>query len=319
LSQSEAYFNLGSISSDEVLRQEAAAIHKAKLEGVTAEALCQRLYDLNSAALCLSGGGVRSAAFGLGVIQALAVHPRQIAKPVPSSAQSILSRFHFISTVSGGGYIGCWLTAWISRAGFWSVRDALAGKATQTNGEAQQISWLRSYSNYLTPRIGIASLDAWAGISLYIYNLVLSWLVIFPVVFVLVIAMKFFELLTTTEIDVARNTWVSVSLGVIGVASLIATVGFTARHRPSRQLQSTNAIAEEVGGRIFFRRNLLWSVISAVALVQYMQVTPNEYIWRFPAYCFGPVFGAMVYAVGWIVRWPQKHDTGDFYYGRYLV
>src|SRR5262249_57459017 len=39
-------------------------------------ALYQALNDLDRAALCLSGGGIRSAAFSLGVIQALATHPR---------------------------------------------------------------------------------------------------------------------------------------------------------------------------------------------------------------------------------------------------
>lgn len=43
-------------------------------------------------ALCLSGGGIRSATFGLGVIQALARF-------------GLLNRFHYLSTVSGGGYI----------------------------------------------------------------------------------------------------------------------------------------------------------------------------------------------------------------------
>ena len=51
-------------------------------------------------ALCLSGGGVRSATFSLGVVQGLA-------------RCGLLPRFHYLSTVSGGGYLGSWLTAWI--------------------------------------------------------------------------------------------------------------------------------------------------------------------------------------------------------------
>jgi predicted acylesterase/phospholipase RssA len=49
-------------------------------------------------ALCLSGGGIRSATFALGAIQGLA-------------ERGLLSRFDYLSTVSGGGYIGSWLTA----------------------------------------------------------------------------------------------------------------------------------------------------------------------------------------------------------------
>src|SRR6266404_2856695 len=51
-------------------------------------------------ALCISGGGIRSATFGLGVLQGLA-------------RCGLLDRFHYLSTVSGGGYIGSWLSAWI--------------------------------------------------------------------------------------------------------------------------------------------------------------------------------------------------------------
>ncbi len=55
-------------------------------------------------ALCISGGGIRSATFALGAIQGLADH-------------GLLGRFDYLSTVSGGGYIGAWLTAWIQRFG----------------------------------------------------------------------------------------------------------------------------------------------------------------------------------------------------------
>ena len=48
--------------------------------------------------LALSGGGVRSAAFALGVLQAL-------------EETDVLQRCDYLSTVSGGGYIGSSLSA----------------------------------------------------------------------------------------------------------------------------------------------------------------------------------------------------------------
>src|SRR5262245_36692983 len=48
--------------------------------------------------LAFSGGGIRSATFNLGVLQALA-------------ESKLLRKFDYISTVSGGGYIGGWLAA----------------------------------------------------------------------------------------------------------------------------------------------------------------------------------------------------------------
>ena len=49
-------------------------------------------------ALCFSGGGIRSATFGLGVL-------RGLARCGP------LGKFHYLSTVAGGGFIGAWLSA----------------------------------------------------------------------------------------------------------------------------------------------------------------------------------------------------------------
>ena len=56
-------------------------------------------------ALCLSGGGIRSATFNLGVVQALARY-------------DLLGKFDYLSSVSGGGYVASWLHAWpTSRSG----------------------------------------------------------------------------------------------------------------------------------------------------------------------------------------------------------
>src|SRR2546430_10411576 len=48
--------------------------------------------------LAFSGGGIRSATFNLGILQALAEN-------------RLLHKFDYLSTVSGGGYIGSWLAA----------------------------------------------------------------------------------------------------------------------------------------------------------------------------------------------------------------
>ncbi|HJU11960.1 MAG TPA: patatin-like phospholipase family protein, partial [Candidatus Binataceae bacterium] len=123
------------------------------------------------AALCISGGGIRSATFGLGVLQGLA-------------NCGLLERFHFLSTVSGGGYIGGWLSAWIHRAegGLAMVMKQLGGECDETlpNPEPVEIQNLRSYSNYLSPRLGLLSADSWTLIATYIRNLFLTSLVLLP-------------------------------------------------------------------------------------------------------------------------------------------
>jgi hypothetical protein len=74
----------------------------------------------------------------------------------------LLDKFHYLSTVSGGGYIGSWLSAWINRAGLTSVTTQLAclSEHTRPNPEPIEIQNLRSYSNYLSSRLGMFSADS---------------------------------------------------------------------------------------------------------------------------------------------------------------
>lgn len=130
-------------------------------------------------ALCLSGGGIRSATFGLGVLQGLAKH-------------NLLDKFDYLSTVSGGGYIGSWLSAWIHRSGSISrvqaelkneknkAPDENEKKEKPDEVEPREITYLRSYSNYMSPRIGLFSADTWALIAVYLRNLILNWTVVVP-------------------------------------------------------------------------------------------------------------------------------------------
>jgi hypothetical protein len=99
--------------------------------------------------LALSGGGVRSAAFCLGVLQAL-------------TRGGWLPHVDFLSTVSGGGYIGAFLGRFFDLCG---KSGGLTGALpNQTAGAAQDrvardlrdarsapVSWLRRHSNYLSP------------------------------------------------------------------------------------------------------------------------------------------------------------------------
>ena len=115
--------------------------------------------------LALSGGGIRSATFCLGVIQALA-------------SEGLLRRFDYLSTVSGGGYIGGWLTAWIKRSkgGVLEVESSL--KQAASGGQAPPLEFIRDYSNYLAPRPGLFSADTWTIASVWLCNTVLNQVVI---------------------------------------------------------------------------------------------------------------------------------------------
>jgi hypothetical protein len=122
--------------------------------------------------LALSGGGIRSATFSLGVLQALA-------------ARGKLSVFDYLSTVSGGGYIGSWLSAWVHREkdGISGVERALAkhgsgGGADPQASEPPAVVWLRKYSNYLAPRVGLLSIDSLTLMSIWMRNVLLNLLIV---------------------------------------------------------------------------------------------------------------------------------------------
>jgi hypothetical protein len=141
-------------------------------------------------ALCLSGGGIRSASFALGVMQALARF-------------GVLERFDYLSTVSGGGYVGSWLSTWIHRhpRGLAGVIKALQSAAEPEAGgvsavvepEPAPLRFLRSYSLFLNPKGGLLSADTWTWIAIYVRNLSVNWLAVVPLLVLLVLVPRMYS------------------------------------------------------------------------------------------------------------------------------
>jgi hypothetical protein len=132
--------------------------------GQTIEAVDACGTDL--AALCLSGGGIRSATFALGVLQGL-------------GRFGLLGQFHYLSTVSGGGYIGSWLSAWRAVESDATVFTALNSMQRQ-GSEPPAITGIRADSNFITPTLGLLSADTWTLVAVYGRNLILNWLLFVP-------------------------------------------------------------------------------------------------------------------------------------------
>ena len=165
------------LTPDEILtiqKYRAEAGEKAKVECSDSppvpDAIYRQAHKQNLIGLALSGGGIRSATFNLGVLQGLA-------------EVGLLRFIDYLSTVSGGGYIGSWLASWISRSG--SVKDVEKKlcpepQATCTFKEHVEVGFLRKFSNYLTPKMGFFGADTWAVISTYLRNLSLNLGVLVP-------------------------------------------------------------------------------------------------------------------------------------------
>ncbi|MBV8590763.1 MAG: patatin-like phospholipase family protein [Acetobacteraceae bacterium] len=198
----------------QALAEEFEAIRGSPVPGNRA-GYTQAALSAMQSALCLSGGGIRSAAFALGVLQALARH-------------RFLVTFDYLSTVSGGGFAGGWLSAVMKNARTAeSAQDLLRAEPPR-----KQVRSLRDYTNYLTPRTGLLSLDTWAGIAIYARNVILNWLVFGPAFALAALATIFYRTLLWR---VGQGAW---SAALVWLGALVLMIG-TARacldlpsHRP---------------------------------------------------------------------------------------
>lgn len=90
------------------------------------------LRTLPTVGLALSGGGIRSATYSLGVLRGLA-------------QRGLLARVDCLSTVSGGGYVGAMFGRLVSALGIEEAQRMLAARRSPL------LDWLRANGRYLTP------------------------------------------------------------------------------------------------------------------------------------------------------------------------
>ena len=125
----------------------------------------------------LSGGGVRSATFCLGVFQAIA-------------EARLLGKIDFVSTVSGGGYFGSFLGRLFTRnwiTGVDDVQEVIRARdpekiAPERHGwAARAFRWLRDNGRYLAPRgsgdliiLGAILLRNWVAVQTVMITTVLA-------------------------------------------------------------------------------------------------------------------------------------------------
>ncbi len=124
----------------------------------------------------LSGGGIRSATFSLGILQAFAA----AGKLLDAKGNSA---FDYLASVSGGGYIHQWLLSWSwnEEGGFPTVARRLVPPPAPGSAAVipDQITWLRRYSSYLTPQRGLLSADSWTMATTWLRNTTLNQIILF--------------------------------------------------------------------------------------------------------------------------------------------
>lgn len=157
---------------DQVWNVEWQYIHKrrhAHQEVPPAEEVTQALAAQPLVGLAMSGGGIRSATFGLGVLQALAKH-------------RVLPAIDYLCTVSGGGYIGSCLSSLMSAPPPRSQREKAANQEKRAYDltdnmplrKTHQVHHLRKHGDFLIARRGLFRMEVLRAIGMLLTGIVCS-------------------------------------------------------------------------------------------------------------------------------------------------
>lgn len=238
-------------------------------------------------ALCLSGGGIRSASFALGVLHGLA-------------ERGLLDSFTYLSTVSGGGYIGGWLSAWRTHRSNATVTDELKERTLRgvppnaDYKESPEVAGLRAFSNYLTPKLGVMSADTWTLATLYVRNLLLNWLIYLPA-FIAVLLLPF---VARACLDWSRAAPELHHQYLVGIALLLLLAASTV----SVKGRIGNDKAWRVGEPVYLGSVLLPTYVAAMFISAYA-VGPNHagnFEWKDAA-----LAGGALYLLSWMAILPN--------------
>ena len=138
------------------LRESEARLvqERRKYAGITnsSSASSKDMVSNDYVGLAISGGGIRSATFHLGLLQILA-------------RARLISQIDFMSTVSGGGYIGAFLGRLFTRAAP-KAQNIVEGVCQRVeDSQSEEIEWLRRSANYIAPN---RSSDVATGVGFYL-------------------------------------------------------------------------------------------------------------------------------------------------------
>lgn len=238
----------GTINAKKVMQAERARIRERRwhLNNPSPEAgAAAPCFDgpgnarIDAVGLALSGGGIRSATFNLGLLQAL-------------ERDEAFRKIDYLSTVSGGGYIGSCLT--------WFMSDPNQGfpfgtkRADNQGAPGAVVSWLRDHGRYLTPGRGMGAFALAAAI---LTGLAVNLTIILPIFILLLLLLghpwpldRFFGIPHLTGYQLA------LFLGAAALVMLAAVVVLQAllsgRVRFSKWLPALERPCEKWKGRLLF-------------------------------------------------------------------
>ena len=168
--------------------------------------------------LALSGGGIRSATFGLGIVQVLA-------------ARGFLKEVDVLSTVSGGGYTGSFLT---QRLGASEPHTDVAGPH---GPDPEPVRYVRQNAQFL---VGRNLKETWSMVTATLAGTVLNWSI--PLFVVVVMAL----LATSVGDDFAK-----IRPGILKVSGILSALAMIGYGWGMRQSKKTGIVTGGIFGAIF--------------------------------------------------------------------
>ncbi|MFN0054895.1 MAG: patatin-like phospholipase family protein [Planctomycetales bacterium] len=287
-----------------------------ELRAVQVEALRENLFGL-----AFSGGGIRSATFNLGVLQRLAKN-------------GLVKHVDYLSTVSGGGFIGSWLMAWIAREGqvqeqlgvvpMPQVRRSVENVERQLptsrkiqaqahrdglppgytfDCEPEPVHHLRAYSNYLTPKLGFFSADSWTLVAIYLRNLLLNQLNLLAIAILLIVATRYVVLGFCDAAPV--NPLAATLVAVMSFLSMVLAIFVVAREMNRLdEAQPSGGNLQRINSEMKLHFRVLLPLLIAAVTVTWLLTSPTMSL--APA---NPVNGAspdgLRLRVGTVIPWLQ--------------
>ena len=147
--------------------------------------------------LALSGGGIRSATFCLGVVQVLA-------------ERGLMPYVDYLSTVSGGGYTGCFVTSIVGRG------DGYEAIGHSRGPDTERVRHLRRNAKYLSAK---DLKQRWLMVTGTLAGTLLNWTA--PLFFLAALALV--RVLLGTQ--VSDGVWVDV-IAALGLLTAVATLAY---------------------------------------------------------------------------------------------
>ena len=288
--------------STEVLERERAYVadwRRAAAAGRPADDIANTL-----SGLAISGGGIRSSTFALGVTQAFA-------------ARDLMRRFDYLSTVSGGGYLGASLT-WLTRApsppddpggGFTfgerfpypiDPPDRQTERRSDSAQDAQLIH-LRQHGKYLAPGQGI---DLVSAIAVVLRGVMLNLLVWLPITafVLLVIRAEWWPSVHPVLALVGLHERFHGGYGWLFLVSVLAALAFAAL---GVLYSLTTSLKVRDNARWYMRRRrfetyiryVLWTIVATLPVALLSPATEALGGWL-TSLGFASIAGGIVTAVG---------------------